>query len=362
MGDARDGAGSEGERVTVLVEPGYRGHRMEYVSYAARVLSKSGRRADVAVSPQGRCSEEFSELSISMFNQVAPILVERNTLLGRICDLLRLRRQFKGYRKVFLNVDEYLAPLAVVGFLLGYRHCAGIVMRPRSGVKSYIVGYLERRGMRVLALGSPLDPAGAREMVLDPSGLIPPAPTQESMAFEVRLQAWREAGPALPVVAVVGALDPRKSIDALVDAASAGSLRLVLVGKPSTREYGEALLARIQELPELVAWHRLARVDEATLDVAIAASDWLALLYSNQVGSSGILTRAVRLGTPVMAWGNRTVCDAVRTYRLGSILPAPEIGAIRECLLEPTLLRARTTSHLLLRDVQGSWDRLLVDD
>lgn len=352
----------------VIVEPGFRGHRMEYLRTALSLAEAEGTDVAVALSDPGRSSIEFHQEIES--TRTAPVracvLQERSSLWRRLLDIWRLQHSCPNARWLFLNVDEYLLAL----FLMPFRRphgVRGILLRPprsanfKSALKGWIVRRLERRGYALRPLVSPIHPGStaAEGVVLDPSGLWETDASDEVAAdYRQKILTWKSLG-STPVVGVVGALNFRKSIDELIDAASCSdSFRLLIVGSPDT-EFADHLKNRLNLLSDGAVFVDLRRLSEPELDAAIAAVDCLALLYSNRVGSSGLLTRAVRLSTPVVAWGNDTVVGATQSLELGAVARGLEPHELSRAVLVASRISLKASSSDLRDGVRDSWRALL---
>lgn len=353
-------------RPLLIIEPGYRGHRMEFVELALRLGLADGRPVAAAVSKEGLLSEEWRSQSLSAgtdYVEVLPVLKEANSFHNRSADLRALAESHGGWDWFFPNVDEYVAALVMQARRQSLRRVRGVVMRPTSAkrrrglMKTGVLSAAKALGAQLHPLESPLV-ANSRGSVLDPSGLRGSASELDFENEKASLINWIGSEPSSPVLCVAGVLDERKHIEVALELARRRTCRVLLVGKPSSVAYGTHLATSARAAGEQWVRANLTRVSEAQLDAAIAVSDCLLLLYSNVAGSSGLLPRAWRLGVPVVAWGNETVVAAVRRNNIGVVLPRPSPEAVTESL--GRLPRpAPEDLEALAEKAENSWMRIL---
>jgi glycosyltransferase involved in cell wall biosynthesis len=350
-----------------IIEPGFHGHRMEFVAYAAKIAQQDGASAILATSAKAAASDEFAtEFGHGPGTTTCDaFLAQSPKVWSRLQDLRNLRRRHGSANWVFMNVDEYLLPLALYGLFVRLPTVRGVMLRPpnaassaKGRVKQAVVRHLLRRGITLLPLTSPLMQHDLVGVLLDPSGMqARPGDAEPDAVWLSELSAWQRAAPGT-VVAVIGALTERKNIDALLAAAEqTAGFRLILAGKPDP-SYSGSLMELLSGRDALRVRSDLRRLPESEMDKVIETADCVALLYSNEIGSSGILARCVRLGTPVVAYGNATVTSVAR---LGA-------GVVANDLLPTTLAEAvdaardhqlRFSVDELADSVSSSW-RLLM--
>lgn len=302
----------------IVVEPGFRGHRLDYVHRAVAMHRECGTGPSLlATSIQASGSDEFRSQWTEMD---APRLLcyinERATLRNRLSDLLIIRRAVVQQRMIpklfFPNVDEYLLPLFLLMPFMGRMHVSGIIMRPPSGhslrvqVKRCIVWILRLVGYDLAQLSNSLlrvQPVGA---VLDPSGLKPCPPDMDGRLLREDVEDWLQSLDQ-PTIGLIGVLDDRKNLEKIVQwAVDTGQFRVILAGKPESDEIADRLNMIASRDPVRV-FRVFRRLTEYEIDVLVSASTCIGLLYDNASGSSGMVTVAARLGIPILAWGNETV-------------------------------------------------------
>lgn len=120
--------------------------------------------------------------------------------------------------------------------------------------------------------------------------------------------------------AIVGAIDSRKNVEALLEALPMSNrpLNVLLAGRFSP-EYLEQLNPQIEMLRgnalEIVVVNRL--LTEQELDSFIALADCVVTAHTNNA-SSGIALKALALGTPVLAAGSKALRKLIRRYSKNS--------------------------------------------
>lgn len=346
----------------VVVEPDFAGHKLGFARIAVSICRVASREVTFATS---QLAIDAADLDFEL-GGVSDLLVDgclshSASVIDRIRDVWRLSGRHEG-RFVYLNADEYLVPLALVTLLRPQRG-SGILMRPpvsrrpTDRLKRLAIAFLRHRSFDILPLVSPLgDQAPGGGGLVDPDGLIAPEADEQGVALGELIGAWRsEAGP--PVLAVVGTLSRRKALDVVLSASAAGVCRALLVGDPGDAEFaGEirslAALARPRSCMMI-----LRRVTEFELDVAISMADCVALLYSNEVGSSGITARCWRLRRPVVGWRNQTVRQAIDRHGMGTVVAALDVDSLKSAMSAAV---HATTEDMPRVDFLPSWQRLVL--
>lgn len=315
----------------IVMEQSFTGHRLSYVRHLMSLARASQVPAALMTSADALRSPEFErEFPPDLRPTVlGKRLIRRAHFVSHVLNVARVLRQAKRLSAIVVvpNFDEKMISFAVLSAFFPSIPVRGIVMRPPSGkgaantIKRRLIIMLRKRGMDVRELTSPLAPLVRDSDLIDPSGLFAGSPPRHSEITKLQrdMQAWRSASPK-PVVGVVGVLNSRKSIVELIDAVTkTREVRLLLVGKPSNEELAREYLHRIgDENPDVFA--HFGSVSEPDFNGAVAGSDVLALLYTNEVGSSGLLTHALMHGVPVIGYRNETINEAITRLRAGLVL------------------------------------------
>lgn len=344
------------------------GHRLQYAVVAAEVLLGAGLSPELALSDEGKRSAELRQARPAGDLPVMDVqLIYEAGFRSRFGDLRRLRNsQSDGW--VFTNSDEYLLPLALTSAFRRLPQVRCLVMRPprssslKDRVKRACIGRLESKGCRVWELRSPYEARSSDvDCVLDPSGLAMSTHGTSGNPVAAALASWRGED-TRPIVCVVGVQSPRKCIAELLEAAEAhGGFRVVLAGKPDSAEYEIELIARTKTMPDDLAHLELRILSEDELDSVLDVSDAVALLYSNAVGSSGILNRAISHRVPVIAWGNDTVVDVAKSGA-GIVATGLDVGSLSDAVLRAAASRNPFLDKTPdLTTVMESWNRWLVE-
>ncbi len=122
---------------------------------------------------------------------------------------------------------------------------------------------------------------------------------------------------------VLGVINHRKNLpviaDALLDLADNSTVEpgLVLAGSVATECQDEVLSALARLTAAGIPTRLVDNLDDTRFDAAIGAVDVVIVAYSND-GPSGVLAKAARLGTRVVAAGSKTLRNDVERLELGA--------------------------------------------
>ncbi|MFA5322582.1 MAG: glycosyltransferase [Smithella sp.] len=86
-------------------------------------------------------------------------------------------------------------------------------------------------------------------------------------------------------------------------------------------------------------------VSEEKFDLLIDAADYVLLSYHSHNGSSGVLSRAIGHGTPVIASDYEVIGERVKKYKCGFVYPDRNMKALRRLLAECAVFEK--TTHFL---------------
>ncbi len=227
--------------------------------------------------------------------------------------------------------DKFLPALVASRAAVDPRRLRVLVMRaprPRVGaglgkdlLKAVSMRLAARRGVdvRVLEPATTVRDAyrlGRWRSVPDPVDLHPaPGAEPPELAGADRTRHW---------LGVLGHVGPRKNLDLVLDAATragAAGLGVLVAGRVEDGEWARCAAA-VERFTAaggtLLAADRLLPDD--ALDACVAWVDTVVLAHSSE-GPSGLLGRAVALGTPVLAAGARSLRDDVARLDAGAWTP-----------------------------------------
>ncbi|WES62860.1 hypothetical protein P0L94_10355 [Microbacter sp. GSS18] len=334
----------------LIAEQSNTGHRLEYVRVLLEMARAAGITATILTSEEAHASEEYQrELA-----DVRPIcargasLIRHSTIWSNFVNTWRILATAKRESSciVIPNVDEKLAALAICGLFFPTLIVRGVVMRPagpvrwRSWIKNGLVRVLRARGYDLRDLVSPTAAERGAFSLIDPSGLLDRrSGGPVGMSDLARdLQAWRASSPK-PVVGIVGVLNERKSVEQLLLGASAAqSFRVLLAGKPSSDALAGRYAAQLSALgADAKGLLRSLTVEE--FGVVLDSLDALALLYTNEAGSSGLLTHALVRGIPAIGYRNESVNAALERLGIGSAVASLSPNEIADTVLSLSAVR-----------------------
>ena len=92
------------------------------------------------------------------------------------------------------------------------------------------------------------------------------------------------------------------------------------------------LLKRLTQQEKLICFDEW--VSEEKFDLFIDAADYVLLSYHSHNGSSGVLSRAIGHGTPVIASDYEVIGDRVKNYNCGFVYPDRDLKALGKLLAE----------------------------
>ncbi|WP_149361179.1 glycosyltransferase [Lolliginicoccus suaedae] len=323
----------------LLVERTHHGHRLMYIALLATAAHEQGGRATVLLHPDAPASTEYRIHLAPIEDTIDVVTDPAITVAG----ILGAAREHRCDRIVVPDADTLLP-----GFLRhGWRRlpvpATLLVMRPGSqgGARSTVASVVKRTIMAVLrkrpgtaiyTLASALRPAGAHE-VSDPAII----DASDTAIADLRALAGLDNDRFW--FGVIGAITGRKNVDLVLDALAHLDHRrtgLLIAGRISS-DIADSLARAITTARESGA--RVAVVDDflenEQVDAAVAAVDCVVLAHSNE-GSSGILSKATRAGTRVLAAGARSLRDDVAIIGTGA----------RWCPLDVESLRATMAAML----------------
>ncbi|MGI9609181.1 MAG: hypothetical protein ACR2NL_02700, partial [Acidimicrobiia bacterium] len=201
-----------------------------------------------------------------------------------------------------------------------------LVRFAKSVARFVMTQRLKRRPeVRVITLASSSDRVGPADDAVQDAVPIDCSPEDvERFRAEVLAEA-ETAGRTRFWIGIVGIINHRKNVKlvarALAAATADGQLRspgLLLAGPiaEDTKSEVNAAMTLLDEVGiPVVTLDRL--LDDSTFDAAIGALDAVVVAYSND-GPSGVLNKAARLGTRVVAAGSPTLRSDVRDLGLGA--------------------------------------------
>jgi len=92
------------------------------------------------------------------------------------------------------------------------------------------------------------------------------------------------------------------------------------------------LLKRLTQQEKLISFDEW--VSEERFDLFIDAADYVLLSYHSHNGSSGVLSRAIGHGTPVIASDYEVIGARVKNYKCGFVYPDRDLKALGKLLAE----------------------------
>ena len=371
----------------LIIEPGLTGHHAGYLERIASAYMQAGHTVTVTVILSNLAHPVFDRLKTKFDDAFHLALLDENKyngacqsrfgLLGRE---LAIRRLFgKAFREIYRRkpvdyvflpyLDYCLYALGLLGSPFGAVQWGGICMRPSFHYQQFDViapkpklapikralflRLLRSRTLRSIwtideLLSRYIEERHAKwsrrlQYLPDPAEL-KGNHTRESAREELDISE-----DAL-VVLVYGAIDERKGLAVLVEAACSpdvpAKLHLLVVGKQST---SMRHLINSSEVRALAAAGRLYSinefVDDATQQKAFAATDIVWLGYKNHYTMSGVLVLAVMSNKPVIATEDGLIGWHTRNNNLGAVVDIDNVVSVREALIQ---FCDRTTSS-------GSW-------
>lgn len=302
------------------------------------------------------------------------VLEHDNTFFRQLRNSWRTLRHSRQHGNLVIipNVDEKLPQLILLRPFFRKVDVRGIVMRPpKSGtrtltswVKGSLITVARRLKIQLVYLTSPFEKANQEHLLFDPSGIISmPQVTVSQPDASIRILEWKASDPR-PVVGLIGVLNERKSvlevIDALSTPAAQAQFRVLVAGQPAAPDYRQALQARADALPTNDGLFLLTGLTDAELESALDATDLLALVYTNEVGSSGLLAHGTRRGQKIVGLKNQVINRAITSYGLGAIAtgtqPTELLSAFSAALNTPSA--DASNNSYLETDCKRQWHAL----
>lgn len=323
----------------VICEQSSSGHRLDYVSYLIDRALDAGSRVELMTSDAATTTPEFARFvdrfESSAFSLKTTLLL-RGGVKNQFVNTWRVLRRARalGAQVIIPNVDEKLVALALLRPVFPSARLRGLIMRPASGdarrrdrIKSFLQSHLTRTGWVMRELTSPFVDDHPASAVLDPSGILHlPVGRGSLESRHAGLDEWKALNNR-PVLAVLGALNDRKSVVELMRSLGHSSrYRLLVAGAPTNKEYEDQILREAKNLPVSDIYLMLRSLSDAELDQALEIADGMALLYSNTNGSSGLLAHALSRNLPCVGLSNQTVNRAICRHHAGTVAKskAPE--------------------------------------
>ena len=311
-------------RPVIVVEPNATGHRFYYVQILVRYLRDHSIRCVLATSDQAIASESGRRLLVDFGREVDVVTNKQWTLQS--VSLLALERG--AARTVFPDGDAWILQLsrsrrswhgglATMLMMRSEPHSTGYPLLDfaRRRVRRAMVSRARRvEEVSILTLGDAgRAHAPSDGVVADPIEIgLEPTPSHRSIArnhFGLPDERF--------VIAIVGAIDARKNVETVIAAAeSVPNATVMLAGQLST-ESRNAVSASFDgtNATEILSIDRL--LTDLEIDQAVLAADVVVAAHTNE-GPSGIVGRALHLGTPVLAAG----ADSLRV----ALLDHPDRG------------------------------------
>lgn len=324
-------------RRLVVSEQAASGHRLDYVSILSSKASENGAATILLTSPEAQNSPEFARL-LSRPAEFQPSEIHAKLSFSSTpCSQLRstitsLRCAKKNTATLIIpNVDEKLVPLLLLRPFFPRQSVRGIVMR-RPGaedrslsaiIKNLLIGLLRKTRIELHTLVSPFDPSISGSDLIDPSGLIPLSLDNKSVSSESsEFSTWKNTD-SRPVVGIIGVLNDRKSVLESIDALKFGEnrklFRLLIAGKPSSPDFANEIKAHATGISNEDLLMVARGLSDEELELALDATDILALMYTNEVGSSGLLTHGLSRGLRIVGLRNIAVNRAIDMYKIGAV-------------------------------------------
>lgn len=346
-------------RRVLIVEANPGGHRYMYV----RLLVQQARRAGLAPvlllsnAPDGSEYEEF-------LSDLAPDVVRRAVV--SLDAITQFSEAISAHRVIIPDGDGFILPV------LRRRGWQGtgclVLLQMRARATSRAPGRAQavsvvKSGLRLIArriknvelytLWPPSRARLRRWEVRDPVVLSDSTDPSE-------LAANWHVSPDRRWIAVVGAITARKNPELVIDAAVASGLTdvgVLIAGRMEEDLHARLLDARERAAAcgvEVIIARRLLTADE--LDAAIAVASTVVLAHSNE-GPSGIMYKALALGTPVLAAGAVSLRRECRAFPFNAQWADLTVRSISTALPQVLALPRRPQTHL--RGTAEFADRLL---
>ncbi|GAA4773249.1 hypothetical protein GCM10023200_02080 [Actinomycetospora chlora] len=334
-------------RPVVVLEAEAGGHRMLYLAAVASYLHARGTPVALASTAEALRSEDL-RLRVPPGRVEAIDVGAVPSAAGMVDAVARVQADRPDAEVLVTEGDKFLPALVLRRAPVDPRRLRVLVMRaPGSGaggVRARARDAVKVAAMRLAAR------RGAQVRVLEPA---------TAPRADYRWGRWRSApdpvdvapGSAPPELAgadpgrhwlgVLGHVGPRKNLDLVLDAAAAsgvaGRLGVLVAGRVEDGEWDRCAAARERFTAAggtVLAADRL--LDDDALDACLARVDTVVLAHSSE-GPSGILGRAVALGTPVVAAGARSLRADVDRLAAGHWVP------LEQASLATALAEASTT-------------------
>ncbi len=295
-------------RTVLVVEPNHRGHRLMYVRLLADAAAGLGARVVVVIAESALGSPE-AQAHLSDLPAATAVRAEHELAVR---DVERISREVHADRVVVPDGDRFALRVGLVGSWRGSGGLAVLVMRARRQPArlSALTWAVKRRLLHraaqvprvdVVALVSALDTGPhAAPCAPDPVALCAGAADVEALRA-----AW-DLSPDRYWFGVLGVVSGRKNLDLVLAALARSALQgvgVVVGGRldaavvEGTREVVDELRSRGVDVR--VENRHLSNTE---FDAAIAAVDCVIVAHDNE-GPSGVLAKAVRAGTRVLAAG-----------------------------------------------------------
>ena len=359
-------------RPLIVVEPEHEGHRMMYFAAVAEHLLARGVGVTLASTRAGLDSDDLALRLPDAAARIGRIDLDDAGGDGAgpaavIRAVATLQARHPGSEVLVTEGDKFLPAALLAAGGIDWRRLRVLVMRAPAGgdarprarlqdaLKAAAIRVALHRGadVRVLEQSTPVrpryrgGPRGRWASVPDPVDVAP---------------GVLPAGPAASGtlrVGVLGHVSLRKNLDLVLDAARLAGPRVevLVAGRVAPEVWERCAPARARFAATggtLTVVDRL--LDDGELDACIAAVDAVVLAHSSE-GPSGILGKAVALGTPVVAAGARSLRAEVERLDAGTWTPLQAGGLA-------AALRATDGARRPPRALAGSSDfaRALLDD
>lgn len=350
-------------RPLIVVEPEHEGHRMVYFAAVAEHLLARGVPVALATSRAGLDSTDLALRLPGADGRIGHIDIGPPSpgpgLVGRTVRVVAELQARHPDREILVTEGDKFLPAALASrAVLDWHRLRILVMRaprltreaprrPRllvqDAVKAASMALARRRGadVRVLEQATPVRPEyhrGAWRSVPDPVDVAAGAPLPPELtelgAITTPTSPRHPDSPgdaATRWIGVLGHVSPRKNLDLVLEAArlAGRSYGVLVAGRVEPGEWercAEALERFVAAGNRLLVLDRL--LTDAELDACVARVDALVLAHSSE-GPSGMLGKAVALGTPVVTAGAQSLRAETARLHGGSWaqLRAPDIAA-----------------------------------
>ncbi len=340
----------------VILEIALSGHHADYLTRLVDLFISQGHRVTVILQAEHHKNSLIGILLKAYPDKLKLVALERTTLLerlvskfgtvgGELKNWLKFKRTYEELSskehidQVFYPYLDYcLNAIALLGWPAKAVSCSGICMRPsfhykKMGViapKSRLDFFKELLFKKLLNNKQLKNIYSIDELLCEyvkhKKLIYFPDPSDIDLSYSK--EASRELL-GIPfnnekVVLVYGALDGRKGIDSLLNAAAqlAPEMRpaVLLVGRQS-----EAVKSLLKDDAgkQLTGNNKLyvidRFVDAKDEGIAFAASDAVWLVYSGHYTMSGVLVKAVQAGLPVIATPNGLIGYYTTKHNLGVV-------------------------------------------